>query len=210
MGRMDVIDRVVAGVAERRPQGSRHDARPGMGLAVLTCMDARLDPARLLDLGLGDAHVLRNAGGVITTDVVASLAMSQRHFGTRRVVVIHHTECAALAERLPTRSTEESVRSAVRLLRAAPDLPHRDEVRGFVLDLERGTLTEVRTSGAHPAVGRAREPAAAPASLGPPLSRCLWCRRPFDPRSSSRRRLRRVYCGDLCRLAARAGGPAPT
>ena len=207
---MDVIDRVVAGVTERRPQGSGQDARPRMGLAVLTCMDARLDPARLLDLGLGDAHVLRNAGGVVTTDVVASLAMSQQHFGTRHVLVVHHTRCAALTERLPKRSAEESVRAAVRLLRAAPDLPHRDGVRGFVLDIERGTLTEVPTSGAHPAVAGAREPAAAASSLGSPLSRCLWCKRAFDPRASSRRRLRRVYCGDLCRLAARAGGPAPT
>jgi len=210
MGRMDVIDRVLDGATERPPHGSGRDARPRMGLAVLTCMDSRLDPAGLLDLGLGDAHVLRNAGGVVTTDVVASLAMSQQHFGTRRVVVVHHTQCTALTERLPRRSAEESVRAAVRLLRAAPDLPHRDAVRGFVLDIERGTLTEVPTSGAHPPVARAREPAAVPSLLGSPLSRCLWCKRAFDPRSSSRRRLRRLYCGDLCRLAARAGGRAPT
>ena len=201
---MDVIDRVVAGVTERRPQGSGQDARPKMGLAVLTCMDSRLDPARLLDLGLGAAHVLRNAGGVVTTDVVESLAMSQERFGTRHVVVVHHTHCAALAERLPRHSAEESVRAAVRLLRAAPDLPHRDAVRGFVLDIERGTLTEVSTSATGPAVARA-----APSRAGWRLSRCLWCKRAFDPSASSRRRQRRVYCGDLCRLAARAGGPAP-
>jgi carbonic anhydrase len=180
-----------------------------MGLAVLTCMDTRLDPARLLDLRLGDAHVLRNAGGMVTTDVIEALALSQEHLGTRRVVVIHHTQCAALAEWLPGRSVEESVRAAVRLLRAAPDLPHRDEVGGYALDIERGTLSEVPTRGAHPALAHAREPAAVPSSPGAPLSRCLWCRRAFDPRASSRRRLRRVYCGDLCRLAARAGGPAP-
>ena len=202
---MDVIDEVVAGVAERRPQGFGQGARPKMGLAVLTCMDARLDPARLLGLGRGDAHVLRNAGGVVTTDVVASLAMSQEHFGSRHVLVVHHTRCAALAERRPKHSTEESVRQAVRLIRAAPDLPHRDGVRGFVLDIERGTLTEVSTRDARPAAG-----ARAPGVVRSPLSRCLWCKRAFDPRASSRRRLRRVYCGDLCRLAARAGGPAPT
>jgi carbonic anhydrase len=179
-----------------------------MGLAVLTCMDSRLDPARLLDLGLGDAHVLRNAGGVVTTDVVASLAMSQEHFGTRHVVVIHHTQCAALAERLPRHSAEGSVRAAVRQLRAAPDLPHRDAVRGFVLDIERGTLTEVPTSDADRAVASARQPGAVPSPRSR-LSRCLWCKRAFDPRTSSRRRARRFYCGDLCRLAARAGGPAP-
>ncbi len=198
---MHVIDGVVAGVAERRPQDFEQDARPRMGLAVLTCMDSRIDPARVLHLGRGDAHVLRNAGGLVTTDVVESLAISQEHLGTRRVMVIHHSRCASLVERLPGSSVEESVRTAIRLLRAAPDLLHRDAVRGFVLDIERGTLTEV------PAVARVK--AVVPSPLGSPLSRCLWCKRAFDPRASARRRLRRLYCGDLCRLAARAGGPAP-
>jgi carbonic anhydrase len=207
---MDAVDRIVAGAMERRPRRVGEDARPRMGLAVLTCMDARLDPARLLDLGLGDAHVLRNGGGVVTTDVLESLAMSQERFGTRKVVVIHHTQCAALATRLPKQSAEASVRAAVRLLRASPGLPHRDAVRGFVLDIERGTLTEVPAERAHPATAPARAPAAAASPRGPPLSRCLWCKRAFDPRTSSWRRGRRLYCGDLCRLAARAGGPAPS
>jgi carbonic anhydrase len=174
---------------------------------VLTCMDARLDPARLLDLGPGDAHVLRNGGGVVTSDVIESLAMSQRLLGTRRVMVVHHTDCAALAERLPKRSDEDRVRAAVRLLRAAPELPHRDDVRGFVLDMTSGALVEVRTPAARPVVA----PSTAPAGTAPrrsPLARCAWCSRAFDPGTSWLRRPR-VYCGDLCRLAARAGGPAP-
>jgi len=159
---MDVIDRVVAGVGKRRPQASALNARPEMGLAVLTCMDARLDPARLLGLGSGDAHVLRNAGGVVTPDVVESLAMSQEQLGTRHVMVIHHTECAGLAERMPDRSAEETARAAVLQLRAAPGLPHRDAVRGYVLDIRQGTLTEVPAGGAHPVVPSARERGATP------------------------------------------------
>lgn len=205
---MDVIERVEAGATERQPQDSWH-ARPRRGLAVLTCMDARIDPARLLDLGVGDAHVLRNAGGFVTADVVTSLAMSQERFGTRQIVVVQHTQCAALAERMPKRSPEERLRAAVRLLRAASDLPHRDAVRGLLLDLKHGTLREVPTSGSRPAVAPARTLAAIPSAPVAPLSRCLWCKRAYDPKASSRRRRRHSYCGDLCRLAARAGGPAP-
>ena len=198
---MDALDRILSGEAEPRPKRPEPDARPRKGLAVLTCMDARIDPLHLLDLDPGDAHVLRNAGGQVTTDVLESLAMSQERLGTRSVVVIHHTHCAGLAARLPKQSVEASVRAAVRLLRAAPDLPHRDHVRGLVLDIERGSLRDVPTRDA--------APAHAPTSHGPPLSRCLWCKRVFDPRSSPRRRARRSYCGDLCRLAARAGRPSP-
>ena len=197
---MDAIDRILSAAAEPRPGRPDPEARPRKGLAVLTCMDARVDPLRLLDLGPGDAHVLRNAGGVVTTDVLESLAMSQERLGTRSVVVIHHTHCAGLAARLPGQPVEASVLAAVRLLRAAPDLPHRDDVRGLVLDVELGSLRQVPTG---------RPPPAIPSSHGPPLSRCLWCRRAFDPRSSPRRRARRSYCGDLCRLAARSGRPAP-
>jgi carbonic anhydrase len=186
------------------------DARPRMGLAVLTCMDARVDPARLLGLARGDAHVLRNAGGVVTTDALASLAMSQERLGTRKIVVVHHTDCAGLAARLPRQSPEATVRAVVRQLRAAQDLPHRDAVRGFVLDIQRGTLTEVPTHRAHR--GGSAPGRTAPAdrsSSAPSLARCRWCKRAFDPTTSSWRRSRRSYCGDLCRLAARAGGPAP-
>lgn len=152
--------------------------------------------------------MLRNAGGFVTAEVVTSFAMSQERFGTRQIVVVQHTQCAALAERMPKRSPEERLRAAVRLLRAASDLPHRDAVRGLLLDLKHGTLREVPTSGSRPAVAPARTLAAIPSAPAAPLSRCLWCTRAYDPKASSRRRRRHTYCGDLCRLAARAGGPA--
>ena len=148
---MDALDRILSGEAEPRPKRPEPDARPRKGLAVLTCMDARIDPLHLLDLDPGDAHVLRNAGGQVTTDVLESLAMSQERLGTRSVVVIHHTHCAGLAARLPKQSVEASVQAAVRLLRSAPDLPHRDHVRGLVLDIERGSLRDVPTRDAAPA-----------------------------------------------------------
>ena len=206
---MSAIDQLLAGVRESRRPGTGQDAKPRMALAVLTCMDTRIDPGSLLDLGPGAAHVLRNGGGVITPDVLESLAMSQERFGTRKVVVVQHTQCAARTQRFPDRSPEESVRLALARLREAPELLHRDAVRGFVLDIVRGTLTEVSTSLGPPAVGPAGEANAGRIPPGSPLSRCLWCRRSFDPAASSRRRLRHSYCGDVCRLAARAGSPAP-
>ena len=206
---MSAIDQLLAGVRKIHRPGIGQDARPRMALAVLTCMDTRIDPGSLLDLGPGAAHVLRNGGGVITPDVLDSLAMSQQRFGTRKVVVVQHTGCAARADRFPGRSPEESVRLAVAQLRAAPELVHRDAVRGFVLEIAQGTLAEVLTSLAPPVAGPAGEADAGRIPPGSPLSRCLWCRRSFDPAASSRRRLRRSYCGDVCRLAARAGSPAP-
>lgn len=206
---MGEMDRILAGLDDVRPRRAEPDARPRRALAVLTCMDARLDPLKALDLAPGDAHVLRNAGGVVTTDVLEGLAMSQTRLGTRGIVVVHHTRCAGLAERMPKRSVEASVRAAVRLLRAAPGLPHRDDVRGFILDIDSGSLTEVRTEPRTAPPAPARRPDSAPASPEPALPRCLWCTRPFDPRTSSRRRARRSYCSDLCRLAARSGRPAP-
>lgn len=195
---MDVIDGVMSGVSESPAQGASRHAEPAMDLAVLTCMDARIDPMTLLDLHPGDAHVVRNAGGVVTPDVVESLALSQEHFGTRSVMVVHHTRCAALAGE----SVEDSVREAVRLLRTGSGLRHRDGVRGFVLDILSGALNEVPTSTFRPAPA----PAGAKAPGPPGLARCRSCGRAFDPAASSRRRGRRSYCGDLCRLAARAGG----
>ena len=122
---------------------------------MLTCMDARVDPARVLALGPEDAHVLRNAGGVATADVIESLAASQTGFGTRSIAVVHHTDCAGLALRMPHFPPEGSVRATVRLLRTAPALPHRDAIRGYVLDVGTGVLTEVET-GSTQARGGAR------------------------------------------------------
>jgi carbonic anhydrase len=142
------------------------DPRPRRRVAVLTCMDARIDPHRMLGLAEGDAHVIRNAGGVANDDAIRSLVVSQRKLGTREVIVILHTDCGmrtfaedAFAEELeaetgvrPTWQTtsfneiEADVRRAVSRVRATPYLPHRDAVRGFVYEVETGRLREVADS----------------------------------------------------------------
>jgi carbonic anhydrase len=109
-------------------------ARPARELAIVTCMDCRLDVLGALGLELGDAHVLRNAGGMITDDVIRSLAVSQERLGTREVIVLHHTNCAAEGIDLG---------EAVRQVRESPALPHRDRVRGLMYDTDRGTVAEV-------------------------------------------------------------------
>ena len=134
-----------------------------MRLAVLTCMDARVDPAALLGLRPGDAHVLRNAGGRATEDAVNALAMSQAVLGTREVMVLHHTECAMgrmqqteIAGRIEAATGHpfhgkldtfadptEAIVEDVERLRRSPHLAHRDRIRGFMYDLERNTVTEV-------------------------------------------------------------------
>jgi carbonic anhydrase len=135
---------------------------PRRRLAVLTCMDARIDPLALLGLQRGDAHVIRNAGGLATDDAVRSLAASQRMLGTEQVIVVMHDGCgllggsdeefaAALAAdgahpgwRLGAfGDVEEAVRAGVARLRASAELPHRDDIRGFVFDPETGRLREV-------------------------------------------------------------------
>jgi carbonic anhydrase len=145
------------------PQG--HFGVPGpprLSVAIVTCMDARIDPVRLFRLEPGDAHVLRNAGGVVTDDVIRSLMLSQRLLGTRAVIVIHHTRCGALGlseeavkseiqaeigmrppfalEGFTDLATE--VRQSVTRIRQSPFLPHRN-VRGFILDIDDGRLREV-------------------------------------------------------------------
>src|SRR4051812_46478449 len=128
--------------------------RPRLRLAVVACMDSRLDLFGALGLDIGDAHLIRNAGGIPTDDVLRSLALSQRSLGTREIVIIHHTQCgmdgfddaafrAQLAEesgREPTWQVEgftdvqADVRTSVATVRDCPWLPHRDDVRGFVFD----------------------------------------------------------------------------
>jgi carbonic anhydrase len=145
-------------------------AEPVMKLAVLTCMDARIDPAALLGLRPGDAHVIRNAGGRATADALHCLAVSQAALGTREVMVIHHTECllgrltqAELAGRITAatghRFHEElgsfsdpiqAIVDDVDRLRDYPSLAHRDRIRGFMYDLAANTLSEV--ARASPAV----------------------------------------------------------
>jgi carbonic anhydrase len=130
-------------------------ARPARPVVLVTCMDARIDPALALGLVPGDAHVLRNAGGLVTDDVVRSLAVSQRALGTREVMVVQHTGCGmqgldVTALGLPPHTPvgaftdlERSVRDSVARLRSSPLLLHRDRIRGFVYEVETGKLREV-------------------------------------------------------------------
>jgi carbonic anhydrase len=136
---------------------------PSRNVAVLACMDARLDVYRLLGLGEGEAHVIRNAGGVVTDDEIRSLAISQRLLGTKEIILIHHTDCGMLTftdedllgaiERetgvRPTWSCEafsdleDDVRASIKRITDSPFIPERDAVRGFVFDVATGRLTEV-------------------------------------------------------------------
>ena len=136
---------------------------PAKGVAVVACMDARLNPYGLLGLTEGDAHVIRNAGGVVTQDELRSLAISQRLLGTTEIVLLHHTDCGMLtftddafkAQILadtgikPTWAAEafsdldEDVRQSIARIQAEPSIPVKTSVRGFVYDVTDGTLREV-------------------------------------------------------------------
>jgi len=136
---------------------------PAKQVAVLACMDARLNPYGALGLHEGDAHVIRNAGGVVTDDAIRSLTISQRLLGTREIVLIHHTDCGMLTVlyynvtatieketglRPPFAleafaDLEEDVRQSIRRIQASPFIPHKDAVRGFVYDVRTGQLNEV-------------------------------------------------------------------
>jgi carbonic anhydrase len=136
---------------------------PAKHVAVVACMDARLNPYGLLGLSEGDAHVIRNAGGVITQDELRSLAISQRLLGTEEIVLIHHTDCGMLTftddafkQQIlddtgikPTWAAEAftdldtDVRQSIARIRAEPSIPRKDSVRGFVYDVTDGTLREV-------------------------------------------------------------------
>jgi len=151
-----------AAYAERFAHGEL-SSRPVKPVAVLTCMDARIDPHRMLGLAEGDAHVIRNAGGVANDDAIRSLAVSQRKLGTREVIVILHTDCGMrtfaedeFAEQLEAETgvrpawqttsfneIEADVRRAVARVRSSPFLPHVEAVRGFVYEVASGRLHEV-------------------------------------------------------------------
>jgi carbonic anhydrase len=142
------------------------DVEPQRRLAIVTCMDSRLDVFAALGLGNGEAHVLRNAGGVITDDVIRSLAISQRRLGTREVMLIHHDDCGMQkitddGFRMELQETtgvspafaiesfadvEGDVRQSIRRVRSSPFLPHRDVVRGFVYDVDTHRLREVEVA----------------------------------------------------------------
>jgi carbonic anhydrase len=136
---------------------------PARKVAVLACMDARLNPYGILGLQEGDAHVIRNAGGVVTDDEIRSLAISQRLLGTEEIILIHHTDCGMLtftddefkrsiqddvgikpewaAEAFG--DLDEDVRQSVARIKASPFIPRKDSVRGFVYEVETGRLREV-------------------------------------------------------------------
>ncbi|MGQ0678709.1 MAG: beta-class carbonic anhydrase [Actinomycetota bacterium] len=136
---------------------------PGKQTAVLACMDARLNVYGILGLEEGQAHVIRNAGGVVTDDAIRSLTISQRLLGTREIVLIHHTDCGMLTftddgvkrqiqdevglkpqfslEAFP--DLDEDVRHSIARIKASPFIPHKDNVRGFVYHVENGQLREI-------------------------------------------------------------------
>ena len=136
---------------------------PSKHVAVVACMDARLNVYGILGLQEGEAHVIRNAGGVITDDEIRSLTISQRLLGTQEIILIHHTDCGMLtstdddfkasiqqdtgikpewaAEAFP--DLDEDVRQSINRIKASPFIPHKDSVRGFVFDVATGKLNEV-------------------------------------------------------------------
>jgi carbonic anhydrase len=137
---------------------------PGKQIAIVACMDARLETGALLGLQEGDAHVIRNAGGVVTDDAIRSLTISQRLLGTREIMLIHHTDCGMLTfndgdvkdqiladtgVRPPFAmeafsDLDADVRQSIARIQASPFVPHQDQVRGFVYEVESGKLREVR------------------------------------------------------------------
>jgi carbonic anhydrase len=136
---------------------------PSKHLAVVACMDARLNVYAILGLNDGEAHVIRNAGGVVTDDEIRSLTISQRLLGTQEIILIHHTDCGMLtftddgfkasiqkdtgikpewaAEAFP--DLDEDVRQSIARIKASPFIPHKESVRGFVFDVATGKLREV-------------------------------------------------------------------
>ncbi len=136
---------------------------PGKNVAVVACMDARLNVYGMLGLTEGEAHVIRNAGGVVTDDVIRSLTISQRLLGTQEIVLIHHTDCGMLTfsdDEVKAQiqsdvgvkphfsleafsDLEEDVRQSIARIQASPFVPNKDNVRGFVYEVETGRLREV-------------------------------------------------------------------
>jgi carbonic anhydrase len=137
---------------------------PGRQAAVVACMDARLNPYGILGLSEGDAHIIRNAGGVVTEDVIRSLVISQRLLGTREIILIHHTDCGMLTftdDQVKNQieadtglrppfaleafaDSDKDVRQSMARIAASPFIQHKDQVRGFVYDVKTGKLNEVK------------------------------------------------------------------
>jgi carbonic anhydrase len=166
---MDTIDQLLENNQAFAAGLSEHhlDVEPRRRLAVVACMDSRLDVFAALGLEQGEAHVLRNAGGVITDDVIRSLAISQRRLGTREVMLVHHTDCGMQKVtddgfRLELMETtgvapafaiesftdlDADVAQSILRVRRSPFVPHRDVVRGFVYDVDSHRLREVKVEG---------------------------------------------------------------
>lgn len=162
---MSAIDEFVANNAAYSDQFSKGSLPmpPVKQIAVVACMDARLETGALLGLLEGDAHVIRNAGGVATDDVIRSLTISQRLLGTREIMLIHHTDCgmltfkdADLKQQIQDETgikppfameaftdVDDDVRQSLARIKASPYIPHTDQVRGFVYDVASGALYEV-------------------------------------------------------------------
>ena len=163
---MSVTDELVANARDYAARFDKGELPlpPARKIAILACMDARLNPYGLLGLSEGDAHVIRNAGGVVTDDEIRSLAISQRLLGTQEIVLIHHTDCGMLTftddafKRAIQNETgikpewaaesfsdlDEDVRQSIARIKASPFIPHKDSVRGFVYDVHDGSLREVQ------------------------------------------------------------------
>jgi carbonic anhydrase len=162
---MSTTDELVANNESYAAQFDKGDLPlpPGRKVAVVACMDARLNPYGILGLNEGDAHVIRNAGGVVTDDEIRSLAISQRLLGTEEIMLIHHTDCGMLTFSdddfkhqieedtgiKPQWAVEafsdldQDVRQSLGRIKASPFIPHKEHVRGFVYEVETGKLREV-------------------------------------------------------------------
>ena len=162
---MTVIDELLQNATSYAESFDKADLAlpPARRIAIVACMDARLNPHALLGLEEGDAHVIRNAGGVITDDEIRSLAISQRLLGTKEIMLIHHTDCGMLtftddelrrqiqdetgvkpawaAEAFD--DLEEDVRQSIARIEASPFIPRKDKIRGFVYEIETGRVREV-------------------------------------------------------------------
>ena len=164
---MSVTDELLANAERYAAAFDKSDLPlpPATGVALVACMDARLNPYGLLGLTEGDAHIIRNAGGVVTADTRRCLAISQRLLGTTEIILIHHTGCGMLtftddafkagiqaetglkpewaAEAFS--DLDEDVRQSIARIKADPFIPHTDQVRGFVYEVETGRLREVKS-----------------------------------------------------------------
>jgi carbonic anhydrase len=164
-GEMSVIDELVRNCETYAGRFDKAELPlpPAKRIAIVACMDARLNPYGLLGLNEGDAHVIRNAGGVVTDDEIRSLAISQRLLGTEEIMLIHHSDCGMLTfsddefRRQVQADTgirpgwaaeafedlDKDVRQSIARIKASPFIPKKDAVRGFVYDVKSGTLREV-------------------------------------------------------------------